>query len=98
MSTNIKQTKSFAAMLERFQNNVSIFIVRGIDKDKPEGSIKVITSRMKNVRVPDAREIVINRMTNWQRNQAGKACKGRWDRLSYEKLTEFANKPHWKRA
>lgn len=42
------------------------------------------------------RECIINSMTNWQRNQAGKACKGRWSKLSVEKADKFANMPHWK--
>ncbi|MET3414787.1 hypothetical protein [Methylobacterium sp. 1030] len=37
-----------------------------------------------------ARQAVINGMTNWQRNQAARACKGDWDALGIEELREFA--------
>lgn len=35
--------------------------------------------------------IALGLMTNWQRNQAGKACKGDFRRLGLEKLVAFSN-------
>jgi hypothetical protein len=42
--------------------------------------------------------ITLGLMTNWQRNQAGKACKGDFRRVPLEKLVEFSNLPHHKAA
>lgn len=39
---------------------------------------------------------IINSMTNWQRGQAGKACKGIWKDLNIEQLKFYASMPHWK--
>lgn len=37
------------------------------------------------------RQDMINSMTNWQRNQAGRACKGVWSKLTVPNLEKFAN-------
>lgn len=42
------------------------------------------------------RHLLIERMTNWQRNQMLKACKGKPRDLTTEQLKEFADMPHWK--
>lgn len=42
------------------------------------------------------RRLIIECMTNWQRNQAGKACKGVWSKMSIERLEYFAQLKHWK--
>lgn len=44
------------------------------------------------------RQRLIGSMTNWQRNQAGRKCKGNWSRLSIYDLQHYANLPHWKKA
>lgn len=44
------------------------------------------------------RQRLLNKLTNWQRNQAGKACKGAWERMSLEQLEKFTNLPHWKQS
>lgn len=42
--------------------------------------------------------IALGLMTNWQRNQAGRACKGEFRRLPLEKLVEFSNLPRRAKA
>ena len=44
------------------------------------------------------RREIIDKMTNWQRNQAAKACKGAWRKLSIERLEYYINLKHWKTA
>lgn len=38
---------------------------------------------------PDQRQRLIGQMSNWQRNQAGKACKGKWNTLTIADLERF---------
>lgn len=45
---------------------------------------------------PNKRLCLINKMTNWQRHQAAKACKGHWKRLTDEDLEKFTRLTHWK--
>jgi hypothetical protein len=40
---------------------------------------------------PDPLQAALNKMTNWQRNQAGRACKGNFRRLTPELLEHFCN-------
>lgn len=42
-------------------------------------------------RHPNERQRIINKMTNWQRNQAGKYCRGKWDLMDLDRLEYFAN-------
>lgn len=39
----------------------------------------------------DPLQAALNKMTNWQRNQAGRACKGNYKRLTPELLEHFTN-------
>lgn len=40
---------------------------------------------------PDPLQAALNKMTNWQRNQAGRTCKGNFRRLTPELLEYFTN-------
>ena len=54
--------------------------------------------RMDKEGIRKKRQALLGRMTNWQRNQAGRKCKGQWDSLSMEQLEHYAALPHWKSA
>lgn len=57
-----------------------------------------IEYRMDKEGIRKKRQALIGGMTNWQRNQAGRKCKGAWDTLSMEQLEHFAGLPHHKKA
>lgn len=39
---------------------------------------------------PDKRQRIINAMTNWQLNQAGRTCKGKFSKLTDKQLLKFS--------
>ena len=59
---------------------------------------KLAAQYEKNRQVPvlKTKAQLINLMTNWQRNQLGKACKGMWEKVELEQAQKYATMPHWK--
>ncbi len=46
----------------------------------------------------DKRQELLNKMTNWQRNQCGRACDGAFFKMDIKKMKKFISLPHWKAA
>lgn len=55
---------------------------------------KVVTIAHSKVRMHSPTQEIINKMTNWQRNQWGRAGHP----MDHDSLNHFAQLPHWKKA
>lgn len=59
---------------------------------------KRITALFRRGDEPKERQELLERMTNWQRNQALKECKGSLRDMPTERLRFWREAPHWKKA
>jgi len=82
------------AFLQQGANQAALDAAAPHHKFSPRQRRKVVSYARSKMATLSPTQQAINKMTNWQRNQ--------WGRAGYpmtpEKLEHFANLPHWKKA